>query len=316
MGSHDKLFKAVFSEPANAIAHFERFLPAELTTTLDMGRARLVPGSFVDEAFSERHTDLLYSVPWQHQAGDDVRKVLVYVLFEHQSSVDWKMTFRMAGYSVRIWDRWMRKHPDRRLLPPILPLVLYHGEQGWTAATELQGLLDLEGVEPSAVDALRPYLPNLRILVNELGKVPDEMLPRVPVVQQTLLLFKWGRHPDMLEYLRAWQDGLRAVADQDMPGLRILRLFVQYMLQVNDHVTEAALMDFLAPLGEDVKELPMSIGQQLREEGLKEGLQKGLQEGREALLQTARRLLARGMAPAEVAEATALPLEEVQALTH
>ncbi len=32
--------------------------------------------------------------------------------------------------------------------------------------------------------------------------------------------------------------------------------------------------------------------------------------------EVARRLLARGMAPAEVAEATELPLEEVQKLAH
>jgi len=72
-------------------------------------------------------------------------------------------------------------------LPPILPLVLYHGEQEWTAATELQRLFDLEGVTPEAVAALRPFLPKLQIMVDEVGRFPDEMLPGQGVVKLTLL---------------------------------------------------------------------------------------------------------------------------------
>jgi predicted transposase YdaD len=325
MGSHDKLFKAVFSEPANAVAHFERFLPAEITAALDLGCAQHVPGSFVDEALSERHTDLLYRIPWRREPGREGNEVLLFVIFEHQSTVDPMMAFRMAVYSVRVWDHWLQEHPDQKRLPPILPLVLYHGEQEWTAATELQELLDLEGLAPEAVDALRPYLPKLQIMVDEVGRFPDEMLPGQGVVRLTLLLFKHGRGSNVLEQLPQWEDEFRILVSLGEPGLRSLALLVEYLMTVNEHVTVDELTEFLTPMGDEAKEIAVTLGQQLidkgRQEGEQVGLQKGRQEGRqegrrEALLQTARKALAKGMNPAEVAELTELSLEEVQKLAN
>jgi len=320
MGSHDKLFKAVFSEPANAVAHFESFLPAALTAALDLGQAKHMPGSFVNEALPERHTDLLYRIPWRRESEHGDREILLYVIFEHQSTVDSMMAYRMAAYSVRVWDYWLKEHPGS-MLPPILPLVLYHGEQNWTAATELQELFDLEGVEPTAVDALQPFLPKLQILVNEVGSIPDEVIPGPSAVRLTLLLFKHGRRANVLEQLPQWEDEIRVLVAAGDRGLQSLALLVEYLLTVNEHVSVAALGEFLAPMGDKAREIPMTVGQQLKEEGLKEGLQRGRQEGRqegrmEEKRETARRLLARGMDPAEVAEATELPLEEVQKLAH
>ena len=333
MGSHDKLFEAVFSEPANAVAHFERFLPAEITAALELGQAQHVPGSFVDEALSERHTDLLYRIPWRQDSGREDHEVLLYVIFEHQSTVDPMMAYRMAVYSVRVWDQWLQKHPEHKRLPPILSLVLYHGEQKWVAATELQELFDLEGLAPEAVDALRPFLPKLQIMVDEVGSIPDEMLPGPGVVRLTLLLFKYGRRPGLLEHLLEWLDEFRVLVSRGEPGLRNLELLVEYVLKVNDHVTMDALSDFLAPMGDEAKEIPMTVGQQLidkgrqegeqvglqkgRQEGEQVGLQKGRQEGRlEEKCEVARKALAKGMSPADVAELTELSLEDVQKLAH
>ena len=321
MGSHDKLFKAVFSEPANAVAHFERFLPAEITAALDLGCAQHVPGSFVDEALSERHTDLLYRIPWRRESGREDHEVLLFVIFEHQSTVDPMMAYRMAAYSVRVWDQWQQEHPDQKRLPPILPLVLYHGEQEWTAATELQELFDLEGVTPEAVDALRPFLPKLQIMVDEVGRFPDKMLPEQVVVRLTLLLFKHGRRPGLLEHLLEWLDDFRLLVSRGEPGLRNLELLVEYLMKVNEHATVDAMTEFLTPLGDEAKEIAMTVGEQLiekgRQEGEQVGLQKGRQEGhREALLQTARKALTKGMSPADVADLTDLSLEEVQKLAH
>jgi len=317
MGSHDKLFKAVFSEPANAVVHFESFLPAELKTALDMARAQHVPGSFVDEALSERHTDLLYRIPWRQDSDTEDREILLYVIFEHQSTIDPMMAFRMTAYSVRVWEFWLQEHPGSKLLPPILPLVLYHGEQKWTAATELRELFDLKGVEPAAEDALIPFLPKLQIMVNEVGSIPDEMLPGRGVVRLTLLLFKHGRGPNVLDQMPQWEQEFRVLVSSGEPGLRNLALLVEYLLTVNEHVSVDALGEFLAPMGDKAREIPMTVGQQLREEGLREGLQRGRQEGRiEEKRELARKALAKGMSPSEVAELTELSLEEVQKLAH
>jgi predicted transposase YdaD len=67
-----------------------------------------LPASFVDERLADRHADLLFTVQC---AG---RETFLYVLLEHQSSVDTLMAFRVMAYVVRIWERFLSAHPDAR----------------------------------------------------------------------------------------------------------------------------------------------------------------------------------------------------------
>ena len=109
---HDKLFKAIYSHPENAAAHFETFLPSTIVNALDLTAAELVPGTFVDDSLPGRRTDLLYRIPRRNAPGEGDRDVLLYVVFEHQSTVDRMMAFRMYRYVARIWERWLAEHPD------------------------------------------------------------------------------------------------------------------------------------------------------------------------------------------------------------
>ncbi len=90
----------------------------------------------MDEELADRQVDLLYRVPLLH--SDE--PALVYVLFEHQSSVDPRMPARLLVYMARIWEQWMREHPSGKL-PLIVPAVLHHSATGWTAPTRFADLL-------------------------------------------------------------------------------------------------------------------------------------------------------------------------------
>ncbi len=58
--------------------------------------------------------------------------MLVYILLEHQSTVDRWMLFRLQRYMVRIWDKWLRENREAEGLPPIVPVVLAHAKDGWS----------------------------------------------------------------------------------------------------------------------------------------------------------------------------------------
>ena len=49
----------------------------------------------------------------------------LYVLLEHQSTPDRWLRLRLLKYSIRIWERDRRQHPNEEQLRPIVPLVLY-----------------------------------------------------------------------------------------------------------------------------------------------------------------------------------------------
>ena len=111
---HDKLFKAVFDEPNNAAVYFEKFLPPAVAKVLDLSRADLQSGSVVDGLLKELHTDLLFRVPLRGAPHDSDSRPFLFILFEHQSTEDPLMAWRMVRYMVRIWERWLEVPRSRR----------------------------------------------------------------------------------------------------------------------------------------------------------------------------------------------------------
>jgi len=83
-----------------------------------------MPGSWVDEALREHHCDLLFRIPLRGPRADSHEGVpppgvLLYVLFEHQSTVESHMALKVHRYLTRVLDDWSREHL-RRKLPPVL----------------------------------------------------------------------------------------------------------------------------------------------------------------------------------------------------
>jgi len=275
---HDKLFKLVYSRPAQAAAYFERFLPAGAVARLDLDRLELIPGSFVDDALAERHTDLLFRAPLRPEASSDVatesagQEALVYLLFEHQSTVDALMAFRLLRYMLRIWERWLADASHARSLPPIIPLVLYQGEREWRAATSFEALV------PDATGDLLRFTPRFDFLLTSLGALPEPSLTAVRdgVSRLALLMLRDGRAPDILSRLADWKASLL-----EAQVLQLLAGFLEYLLSVQDALDPRALgvslRDTLNPQAEFTA---MTVAEKLIEQGIAKGRAEGIATGR------------------------------------
>jgi hypothetical protein len=165
---HDALFKSTFEQPDIARGELELVLPAEVRAHLDLATLQLHPGSFLDDELQQTHTDLLYAV--QTTAG---HPAFVYIVFEHQSSFDATMPFRLLRYVVRVWERWQRDHEGAKTLPIVLPVLLHHGRGKWKAEPELASMLDGSA---ELLEAVRPYLPHFRFLLDDLSAMSPEAL--------------------------------------------------------------------------------------------------------------------------------------------
>jgi predicted transposase/invertase (TIGR01784 family) len=313
---HDRLFKAVFSSPENAVAHFEACLPSTIVAILDLSRAEHVPGSWVDEALHEHHSDVLYQIPYRRptpaERGERGPGALLHVLFEHQSTVNPQMALKVLRYLTRVLDSWSREHPGQKL-PLVLPLVLYHGAETWNAPLELEGLYEFAGVDEAVVSVLRPYLPRLRYLLEVVTTTPDEAMAGRGIVRLTLLAMKHGRGEQLRTAIFDWEEDFRIEAAKGARGLHNIGLIVHYLLVVSDAVTAQDLAEALKPMGREAQDIPMTTGRRLIEQGREEGREEGR---REQQLLLAGKLLAQGTPPAEVAELTELSLEEVIGLIH
>lgn len=300
---HDALVKWTFTQPERAASELKAVLPPSLVSSLDWSSLALVPGSYVDSLLSERHTDLLFSIRTKH--GDPAN---IYVLFEHQSSDDVLMPFRLLGYISRIWERWMKEHADTRTLPVVIPIVLHHSRNGWTAPTELAQLF---AINPELKSLVTPFSPNFRFILDDLTHASDDHLrARATDALTTLVLLalRHGREDSGAHILEFTDLMARVLKAPDGP--RALSVVLRYVLEVTQDVTADQIKEQLAPiLGPGVEEAIMTAGQQLIEQGRQQGRQEGRLEGRqEGRLEGQRDLLVRLLhtkfrsVPSDVAE--------------
>jgi Putative transposase, YhgA-like len=211
--------------------------------------------------------DLLYSV----RAGR--RRVLLYVLAEHQSSVDSWMAFRLLCYLVAIWKGYRAQHPRAKKLPAILPIVVHHSPTGWTAPVAFEELLD---VDAKLLDALGPHAVRLRFLLDDLsGQTDAELRARSQMTaggRVAVLSLKHGR--DQVEVrIRVLAPDGRAPAARD-----VLASVLRYILETSQ-AEPATVRELLArQVGRAAAEEIMTTAELLRREGEARGEVKGKRE--------------------------------------
>jgi hypothetical protein len=265
----------------------------------------------VDEALRDHHSDVAHSIPLRSAGTPDGQagEVLLYTIWEHQSTVDPLMALRTHRYATRLLEDWSREHHDVRKLPPVIVLVLYHGDEEWTAPLELEEVFDLEGAAPAAREVLRPYLPKQRYLLEVLPEAPRKVRSGRGCARITLLALKFGRRTEQWKAIFASEDDLHELLSDPKVLLHMAGLLVEYLMSVNPELTADRLSEAMKPMGTEAQELPKTYLSRVVEKERKEARH-------EKEIEIALKLLAKGMSPAEVAELTDLPLEEVQKLAH
>ncbi|MFO0755873.1 MAG: Rpn family recombination-promoting nuclease/putative transposase [Byssovorax sp.] len=276
---HDALFKDTFSQVEHARGEIRRLLPPALARRVAFRSLALRPASFIDPAFASRHSDLLYTV---RLSG---RRAFIYILFEHQSTSDPLMPFRLLVYVVRIWEAHLKKHPRQKRLPAIVPMVLHHSKRGWAAPVSLDALYDLDA---GALDAVASYLPQFHFLLDDLSKESDASLrtrAMSALGRVVLWCLKHSQSPEhLLADLDAWAETVEEVLAAPN-GTAALARVLRYIWSVHGEVDAGELEDLVVQkLGQKAKEAAVTIADQLRREGHKEGLQKGLQKGKKDTL--------------------------------
>ena len=209
---------------------------------------------------------------------------------EHQSTVDPLMPLWVLLYLAGAWKHWVEAHSGARSLPPIVPVVLYHGDAPWTAATSLREIIDLP---PEAIDAAAVYLPSLGFVLDDLCRVPDQDVRarELGVLGRLALLLL--KHARSLRSTGFGQDSLAAFLNEVGDLLALLpdrgdrtRVF-RYIIEVVEGAEPETLIEALGPaIPQDFREDVMTAAEKLRLEGHARGKKEGLVEGkRDTLLQ-------------------------------
>ena len=170
----DHSIRLLLQQPANVQGLID-IVARHLSERLDFNRLVHVNRSFIWEDLREQEADLVYRLPFRSSVHGG--EVLVYILIEHQSTVDSEMAFRLLSYMVSLWymqrrDWHTQKVPmAQRRLYSILPIVLYTGTSQWNKPLTLSGMMDVpEGFEE--------FIPSLKALfLSVKTSDPSELTP-------------------------------------------------------------------------------------------------------------------------------------------
>lgn len=298
---HDALVQRILTRPEAAAVELRAALPAALTTRLDWATLHVEPGSYINPKLRPRRSDILYSVALRDSPD---RRVLVYVLLEHQSSLDRLMAWRLLLYACRIWERYVDEHPSPvSTLPMIVPLVLFGGPAGWTMPQRLSELLDV----PAALASDFPSPIELVFTVDDLHQsvLGDQLakdhrsVDRAAALAEAVRTLLWlASHARVTDEPRAEALGPLFEVIRDAWGPDDLQALLTYI--VSAFGQDSPLPDILfRSASKETRLMFTTIRDQLLTEGRVQGKTEGLTEGRaEGLAHALARLLdTRGLTP-------------------
>lgn len=176
---HDTSYRFLLSSKKLFVELLRSFIDKGWVQAVDEEHVQEIPHSFVLQDFKRQEADLVYRVKLN---GQDV---VFYLLLEMQSSVDFRMPYRLLLYQVEVWRYWLQNEEEALSnrksfqLPPIIPIVLYNGKKKWTAERQFRKLLsneemfdsELLNFEYLLIDVARYTEEELLSLSNTIGSV-------------------------------------------------------------------------------------------------------------------------------------------------
>jgi len=234
--------------------------------TIDWSTIHREPGSYIDEDLRGKYTDLLFSADLHGQG--ERRRTFLYALVEHQSSPESFMVLRIFIYMGRIWAQFRRDYKDAKRLPGIIPVVVYQGEGGWTAATRFDDILDLD---PEQREALGPYIPSFSFALDDLGVVSNEAIRdrEVMTIYARLTLFFLKNAWNLDAFLESLLDFSELIQQhfRTPRGLEDFVMLMRYYTQVNDGLPEPLRNTFREAAGPEHREAVMTMWGRMQGEG-------------------------------------------------
>ena len=259
----------------------------ELVELIDFSQLSQINRSFIPDNLREQESDLVFSVPLVSES--DSEELLIYILIEHQSTVDVTMGFRVLFYMVQIWD-FQRRGWESDSVPksewrfrPILPIVFYTGGQSWRAPLTLDAMMDL----PDALSRFVPTFDTLFLGVKETAEADltqsDHPLGWLLTVLQKEDASKTAISCALIEALSHLNALGEAYTPQRQGAILYLLLLILHRRPVEEHEELRRVVDQHIEHSSDREEMAVmaqTMAEHLVEQGIERGKAEGIEQGK------------------------------------
>lgn len=279
---HDRGYKLLFSFCKLFQQLLEGYVDADWTRLLDFSQSQQVNKTFILPDFQKQESDILYKVPLKNAHQNSV---YLYVLIEHQSSVDFSLAFRIFLYLSDLW-RELYQNTEEALrtqksfrLSPVFPIVLYNGQPPWTASTSLNQL-----VEQSHL--FNDFLPQLKYYLVDIPRLSEEKLKQLHNSLAAVFLLERDMPGEQYEeVLKMALEFIVKDADSELAKSLYQWILRRFQEKTEESVLQKVIQE-ISPQTEQIQELKTMLElmpQKLIDFGKQEGEQNGI---RKSLLKT------------------------------
>ena len=283
----DSAYKFLFSNKRIFHQLLTSFVPEAFVKDLSPDDLYPVDKSFISEEFTKRESDLIYRVKRED------REVYIYILIEFQSTPDKTIAARTLSYIMRLYETILQTSQAGKL-PAIFPIVLYNGEDKWSAPDNIADL-----IEHNISD---DYIPRFRYFKIIERDIPEETLFKLNNLVAAVIYLEKQRNADKLQ--EAIEKVVEMIKNEHILDIKQFTVWARRMLTVPTDTEE--LIQEIHTITE-VKPMLTKIADQIRAEGKAEGENARAREA-------ACRMLDEGLDTELVVRVTGLSREEVVGL--
>lgn len=263
---HDSLFKRTLGDKEVAVDFLENYLPGNVLKEIDLTDIKVAKDSFIDEELEESFSDVLYNVKICGKEG------FIYFLFEHKSYSDKMTPIQMLGYITDIWGLF-NNQSKTKMLPPIIPILIYHGDKKWNYGSSLSELIEDTSV------AISDYIPSYNYLIYDFSKYSDAEIKGQIKLRLFLKLISHIFDDDFDKGLREILPLLVELREKTT-GLEYIETVVKYILNIGDEISLNELDQKSKNISAEGSAVIMTIAEKIYHDGKEEGKKEGVEEGK------------------------------------
>jgi len=292
---NDNGYKMLFSHPLMIEDLLKSFVKEDFVKDIDFSYLKEMKTDFVTKEFKNRATDLLWKTKFK---GKDA---YIFILIEFQSTVDRFMSLRCLNYITLFYLDLIKKEKKLKKLPVIFPIVLYNGENNWTAPTMIDELIE------SPIKSLKKYIPKFeyyKICENEIDK---NELKKLDNLVSVLFELECSDIEESSEIIKK----IIKILKKDIIPVELQNNFSRWIKAAS----------FLNKINIDISKLDESEVntmlatqiRQLEEKALERGKLEGIEKGKS---ETAKKLLECGVDIRIISNTTGFSVDELEKMKH
>ena len=270
---HDAFVKSYLSTPEECKAFISAYFEPSITKHIT--RVELTNKSFVNRAFRQTHSDLVFKLQMDNGALG-----YVYILCEHQSTPDKFTLLRVFEYTIELIQSHMKMHPKEEKWPLVLTACLYHGEQ---SPYPYPTIIDDYFQNPAMANKVGIFR---KCPIIDLTVIDDKTLEKHQGIALMEKILKYVRLKNFtlckLEEILATEIASGRIRSREVDKLKIVLQYLLHALNGEEYCEE----DILNLFQDKLKKKDMiTVAQKMRQEAMQQGMQKGMQQGREEGMQ-------------------------------